>query len=94
MAMASYHIHDHGMVWYGAPPTPWTAIVATRWWQLDRAPAEHAQTDHANATNSYYLLLLIDESFTVHLVCLTSSTPERGPDIRYADAHLYHSHYA
>jgi hypothetical protein len=34
-----------GMVWYGAPPTPWTAIVATRWWQLDRAPAEHAQTE-------------------------------------------------
>jgi hypothetical protein len=37
------------MVWYGmdygAPPTPWTAIVATRWWQLDRAPAEHAQTE-------------------------------------------------
>jgi hypothetical protein len=24
-----------GMVWYGAPPTPWTAIVATRWWQLE-----------------------------------------------------------
>jgi hypothetical protein len=35
------------MVWYGAPPTPWTAIVATRWWQLDRAPAEHAQTESA-----------------------------------------------
>jgi hypothetical protein len=34
----------YGMVWYGAPPTPWTAIAATRWWQLDRAPAEHAQT--------------------------------------------------
>jgi hypothetical protein len=33
------------MVWYGAPPTPWTAIVATRWWQLDRAPTEHAQTE-------------------------------------------------
>jgi hypothetical protein len=33
------------MVWYGAPPTPWTAIVATRWWWLDRAPAEHAQTE-------------------------------------------------
>jgi hypothetical protein len=33
------------MVWYGAPPTPWTAIVATKWWQLDRAPAEHAQTE-------------------------------------------------
>jgi hypothetical protein len=33
------------MVWYGAPPTPWTAIVATRWWQLDQAPAEHAQTE-------------------------------------------------
>jgi hypothetical protein len=35
----------YGMVWYGAPPTPWTAIVATGWWQLDRAPAEHAQTE-------------------------------------------------
>jgi hypothetical protein len=35
----------YGMVWYGAPPTPWTAIVATRRWQLDRAPAEHAQTE-------------------------------------------------
>jgi hypothetical protein len=34
-----------GMEWYGAPPTPWTAIVATKWWQLDRAPAEHAQTE-------------------------------------------------
>jgi hypothetical protein len=33
------------MAWYGAPPTPWTAIVATRWWQLDRAPAEYAQTE-------------------------------------------------
>jgi hypothetical protein len=31
------------MVWYGAPPTPWAAIVATRWWQLDRAPTEHAR---------------------------------------------------
>jgi hypothetical protein len=34
----------YGMLWYGAPPTPSTAIVVTRWWQLDRAPAEHAQT--------------------------------------------------
>jgi hypothetical protein len=33
------------LVWHGAPPTPWTAIVATRWWQLDRVPAEHAQTE-------------------------------------------------
>jgi hypothetical protein len=33
------------MAWYSAPPTPWTAIVATMWWQLDRAPAEHAQTE-------------------------------------------------
>jgi hypothetical protein len=24
-------VHVDGMVWYGAPPTPWTAIVATRW---------------------------------------------------------------
>jgi hypothetical protein len=31
------------MVWYGAPPTPWTAIVATKWWQLDRTQSEHAQ---------------------------------------------------
>jgi hypothetical protein len=38
-------LNFNGMVWYGAPPTPWTAIVATRWWQLDRAPAEHAQTE-------------------------------------------------
>jgi hypothetical protein len=37
--------HLELMVWYGAPPTPWAAIVATRWWQLDRAPAEHAQTE-------------------------------------------------
>jgi hypothetical protein len=35
----------YGMVWYGALSTPWTAIVATRWWQLDRPPAEHAQTE-------------------------------------------------
>jgi hypothetical protein len=27
----------YGTVWYGAPLTPWAAIVATRWWQLDRA---------------------------------------------------------
>jgi hypothetical protein len=33
------------MVQYGAPPTPWAAIVAIRWWQLDQAPAEHAQTE-------------------------------------------------
>jgi hypothetical protein len=33
------------MVWYGAPPTPWTAIVATRWWQLDLSPAKHAETE-------------------------------------------------
>jgi hypothetical protein len=34
-------------VWYGvAPllPTPWTAIDATRWWHLDRAPAEVGST--------------------------------------------------
>jgi hypothetical protein len=35
----------YGMVWYGAPPTSWAAIDATRWWQLDQAPAEHAQTE-------------------------------------------------
>jgi hypothetical protein len=35
----------NGMVWYGAPPTPWTAIVATRWWLLDRVPTEHTQTE-------------------------------------------------
>jgi hypothetical protein len=29
------------MVWYGALPTPWAAIGTTRWWHLDRAPAEH-----------------------------------------------------
>jgi hypothetical protein len=29
-----------GMVWYGTPPTSWAAIDATRWWHLDRAPAE------------------------------------------------------
>jgi hypothetical protein len=34
-------------IWYGAPPTgtPWAAIVATRWWQLDRVPTQHAQTE-------------------------------------------------
>jgi hypothetical protein len=37
--------HSGCMVWYGAPPTSWAAIDATRWWQLDRAPAEHAQTE-------------------------------------------------
>jgi hypothetical protein len=44
VSMSECLIHEC-MVWYGAPPTPWTAIVATRWWQLDRAPAEHAQTE-------------------------------------------------
>jgi hypothetical protein len=31
----------YGMIWYGAPPTPWTAVVATRWWQLDRLETFH-----------------------------------------------------
>jgi hypothetical protein len=30
---------------YGMVDCGITAIDATRWWQLDRAPAEHAQTD-------------------------------------------------
>jgi hypothetical protein len=31
---------------YGAPPTSWATIDATRWWHLDRAPAEqYAQTE-------------------------------------------------
>jgi hypothetical protein len=46
----------YGMVWYGAPPTPWTAIVATRWWQLDRAPAEHAQTESGGCRVSNILV--------------------------------------
>jgi hypothetical protein len=33
--MALSSLVDCGMVWYGAPPTPCTAIVATRRWQLD-----------------------------------------------------------
>jgi hypothetical protein len=32
-------------LWNGAPLIPWTAIIATRWWQPDLAPAEHAQTE-------------------------------------------------
>jgi hypothetical protein len=27
------------MVWYPSYPLAWAAIVATRWWQLDRAAA-------------------------------------------------------
>jgi hypothetical protein len=31
------------MVWYGAPPTSWPgpqSVPTTRWWQLDRTPAD------------------------------------------------------
>jgi hypothetical protein len=37
--LVSYNYHVSKIlwyqVWYGAPPTPWAAIVAIRWWQLD-----------------------------------------------------------